>query len=86
MKSQALGKDISEVEVQNISHNGLWLYVYGKEYFLSFKEYPWFKDATIAGIYNVSLVGGYRLEWPSLDIDLELEALEHPEKYPLIYS
>lgn len=86
MKSQALGKNISDVEIQNISHNGIWLYVYDKEYFLPFKEYPWFKNATIADICNVSFINGYRLEWPSLDIDLELEALEHPEKYPLIYS
>jgi len=85
VKSQTLGKNIFEVEVQNISSQGIWLYVQGTEYFLSFKEYPWFKNAKVADIHSVELLGGNHICWPTLDVDIELESLEQPEKYPLVY-
>ena len=25
-----------------------------------------------------------RFEWPNLDVDLELDSLRHPERYPLL--
>lgn len=80
------GKNISEVEIQNISSHGIWLYVQGKEFFLPFGEYPWFKNATIADIHFVELLGPHHLHWPALDVDIELESLEQPEKYPLVYK
>ncbi|MBL7074960.1 DUF2442 domain-containing protein [candidate division KSB1 bacterium] len=86
MKLQKLGKNISDVEIQNISIYGIWLYVNGKEYFLSYKEYPWFKDAKVTEIYNLELLHDVHLYWPDLDVDLELESLENPEKYPLVYE
>ncbi len=86
MKSQKLGKSISEVEVQNISTQGIWLYLKEKEYFLSYKDYPWFKDAKVSEIHNVVLLHDVHLHWPDLDIDLELASIEQPEKYPLIYN
>ncbi|MBU1422042.1 MAG: DUF2442 domain-containing protein [Bacteroidetes bacterium] len=32
---------------------------------------------------NVQLLHGYHLYWPELDIDLEIDNLENPEKYTL---
>lgn len=88
MKSQKLGKSISEseVEVQNISTQGIWLYLKEKEHFLSYKDYPWFKDAKVSEIYNVVLLHDSHLHWPDLDIDLKLASIEQPEKYPLVYK
>ena len=85
MKSAKRGKSISNVEVQNISQFGVWLFVGGKEYFLNYDEYPWFKKANVSAILNVRLVNANHLEWPDLDVELELESLEQPEKYPLKY-
>jgi len=84
MKSSALGKSISPVEVQEISQHGIWIYIKGREYFLPYKDYPWFKEAKVSEVFNVQLLHGMHLHWPVLDVDLELEALQHPEKYPLI--
>jgi hypothetical protein len=28
--------------------------------------------------------GPRAIEWPDLDVDLEIESLRHPERYPLI--
>lgn len=86
MKSQRLGKNILDVEVQNISIHGIWLYVNGKEYFLSYKEYPWFKDAKVSAICSLELLHGNHLYWPDLDVDVEIESLENPEKFPLVYK
>jgi len=86
MKSRALGKNISAAEVTHISINGIWIWVKGKEYFLPFDEYPWFRDAPINKIQNVEFLHGGHLCWRDLDIDLELESLDHPGKYPLVYK
>ena len=82
MKSLKHGKDIS-VSVENITPFGIWLFVKEKEYFLSYKDYPYFKDQTLNSIQNVQLLHGYHLYWPELDVDLEIDNLENPEKYPL---
>lgn len=86
MKSLKVGKNISIVEVESISPHGLWLYASGYEYFLPFKNYPWFKNAKVADIQNVELLQGYHLYWPALDVDLELESLQTPDQYPLTYK
>ena len=86
MKSSLVGNSTSVVEVSGISKHGLWMYVNGEEYFLSFKKFPWFKQANVAAVLNVKLLHGRHLHWPSLDVDLELESLRFPEKYPLTYK
>ncbi len=84
MKLEKRGKSISPVEIHTSSF-GIWLLVNNIEYFLSFKEYPWFQQAKISDIYDVELLHKTHLHWPGLDVDLELQSLDSPEKYPLIY-
>ncbi len=85
MKSARLGKSTSNLEVLGVSKNGVWMFVAGKEYFLPFRDFPWFSDAKISQIYNVRLIHGSHLRWPDLDVDLHLESLEDPSHYPLVY-
>ena len=82
MKSLKRGKNIL-VNVENITSFGIWLLVKDNEYFLSYKDYPYFKDQTLKSIQNVKLIHGYHLYWPDLDIDLEIDNLENQQKYPL---
>jgi len=84
MKSNAAGKNTSQIEILNISKHGIWIWCDHKEYFLSFKHYPWFKKASIAAILNVKLIQSHHLYWPDLDVDLEIDSLDNPDKYPLI--
>lgn len=86
MISKNPGINILEIEVTNIDKHGLWLYIKGKEYFLSYKEYPWFKNAKISEIIDVKLLNEMHIYWPQLDVDLEIDILESPEKYPLKYK
>jgi hypothetical protein len=55
-----------------------------QELFLAFEEFPWFRDATIGQIMNVELPSAHHLYWPDLDVDLAIESIEHPERYPLV--
>lgn len=83
-KSATLGKNISEVEVTNISKHGLWLLINHEEVFVAFKHFPWFKDAPINDLLNVQLNQPDHLYWPTLDIDLSVESIHHPDRFPLI--
>ena len=84
MKSSKRGKSISRPEVTNISEHGFWIFLNGREYFLAFEQFPWFKEATISRLSNVRLYHGTHLYWPDLDVDLSTNIIEHPERYKLI--
>jgi hypothetical protein len=82
MKLLKNGRNIS-VSVENITAFGIWLFVKGKEYFLDYRIYPYFQNQIIDSVRNVRLLHGFHLYWPELDVDLEIDNLENPEKYPL---
>ncbi|HSH19345.1 MAG TPA: DUF2442 domain-containing protein [Draconibacterium sp.] len=84
MKSEIAGKNTLEVEVTNISMHGFWLLLGEKEFFLPFNDFPWFKDARISEISDVTLLNDQHLFWEKLDIDLTLNMIQNPQKYPLI--
>jgi len=72
-----------ETEVTNISSHGLWILSNEKEFFLSYDNFPWFKDKTVNDITKVESFGQGHLYWENLDVDLSLEMIEHPERFPL---
>jgi hypothetical protein len=90
MNSARHGKNTSATdfgamaEVTHVSSQGIWLLVGDREFFLTYARFPWFQEARIREIHQVTLLHGTHLYWPSLDVDLELESLEHPENYPLV--
>ena len=80
------GRSTSSVEILNVSPHGVWLFVRGKEYFLPYAEFPWFKDARLSEIEQVTLIHGHSLRWEELDVDLALDSLGHLDRYPLKYK
>jgi hypothetical protein len=84
MKSEAAGKITLEAEVTQIDKQGIWLLIGERESFLSFEKFPWFRDASVGKIHNVELLNNNHLYWPDLDIDLAVESIEHPERFPLV--
>ena len=84
MKSYADGKSTLQAEVTHIDKQGLWLLIGEKESFLSFENFPWFRSASVSAIQNVEFLNGRYLHWPDLDIDLAVESIEQPERFPLI--
>jgi len=86
MNSSKPGEGTLPVEIGNIDRFGFWLLVGDSEYFLSYEDFPWFREAKVADILNVELVHDTHLYWPVLDVDLCVESLERPERYPLVSS
>lgn len=84
MKSHAGGKSTLAAEVTQIDEQGIWVLIGEKESFLSFENFPWFRNASVSAIHNVELLNPRHLHWPDLDVDLAVESIEHPERFPLI--
>lgn len=83
MSSQALGENTSLTEVTNVSAHGLWLLSGETELFLSYKDFPWFKNAPIGEVLNVEEPTPGHFYWPDIDVDIGLETIENPERFPL---
>ena len=52
-----------------------------------YNRVPWLRDARVSSALNVRMCGQNAIEWPEwpeLDVDLEIESLKHPERYPLV--
>lgn len=80
------GTNTLEYEITNIERFGIWLLADNKEYYIKFEDYPAFKKASIDQILNIQRISPTQFRWPDIDEDIELEALEHPEKYILRYD
>jgi hypothetical protein len=85
-RSEQPGPLTSPVEVTNISAQGFWLYLGGRELFVSFEQFPWFAEAPVSKITQVEWPSPDHLYWPALDIDLSVRSIEHPEEFPLKYA
>ena len=83
MNSEQLGKIASDVEETNISTHGIWLLVDEREFFLFYEDFPWFKEVPIGNILRVEQPTPGHFYWPDLDVDLSIESIEHPERFPL---
>src|SRR5712692_3819782 len=83
MKSARRGSG-TLVEERNVKREGFSLLIRRKKRFVRFDGFPWFRDASIAQITNVTLPSPHHLYWPELDVDLAVESLDHPERFPLV--
>jgi hypothetical protein len=89
MTSSKLGthtKEKNSVSVEDITPYGIWIQVTGKEYFLDYENFPWFQEATVRQIHELTFSDGFHLRWPNLDVDIHLDSLTHLEQYPLIFE
>ncbi len=71
------------VEVTNISQHGIWLLTQGSEFFMSFRDFPWFKAQTVEAILNVEEVSPNHYYWPLIDVDLSKEIIKNSDRFPL---
>ncbi|BBO19698.1 MAG: DUF2442 domain-containing protein [Burkholderiales bacterium] len=84
MSSTTLGGITSAAEVTNISGHGLWVLVDDEELFIPFAEFPWFREAPVGKLLHVERPQPHHLYWPELDIDLHVDSVRHPERFPLM--
>jgi hypothetical protein len=83
MKSETHGTATSEPEVTNISRHGFWILLDDREMFLPFEEFPWFRESSVAAILKVERPQPHHLYWPDLDVDLAVDSIDDPGRYPL---
>ncbi len=85
------GANISQAEaagqsqITSIEIDGFWLLTGEGEYFVSFEDYPEFRDAPVKQIFRFDQAFDH-FHWPDLDIDIELDALKHPDRFPLRFK
>ena len=70
-------------KVTNLSSHGIWVLVDDEELALPYSEFPWFRAATIQKLINVLRPTAEHLYWPDLHVDLSVESIRHPERFPL---
>lgn len=75
MQSIVQSKDITGIEVTNITKHGLWLLTRDHELFISFKEFPQFQDASVSKIMKIEQPNPTVLHWPDLGIELAVESV-----------
>ena len=80
MSSLAHGDSTLVVEITHISSHGVWLLSNDKELFMSYEEFPWFKDIPVKSIINVEEQSPGTFYWQDIKIDLTMESIEHPER------
>lgn len=74
----------NNVEVSLASNKGFWLLLNDKEFFVPYAEFPWFKQATLEQITTVEWPTPNHLYWPLLDVDLAVESIRDPSRFPLV--
>jgi len=72
------------VEVTHISPNGLWLLLEDEELLLTYEQFPWFRQATVAQVSCVERPTEDHLYWPELDVDLSIASIRKPSAFPLV--
>jgi hypothetical protein len=71
-------------EVTNVSKHCLWLLLDDEELAVPFSDFPWFKSATIEQLCNVERPTEDHLYWPAIDVDLSVQSIRQPERFPLL--
>ena len=70
--------------VTHVSRHGFWLLLGEEELMLPFAEFPWFKHATIYQLCEVEWPSPDHRYWPQLDVDLSVDSIRYPERFPLV--
>ena len=73
----------SAAEVTHVSRHGFWLLLGDEELLVRFEDFPWFRDAPIGKVLNVEEPTPNHFYWPELDVDLSVDIIEHPDRFPL---
>lgn len=84
MTSGPHGNATSQVEVCDLGPDGFTLRIGSETIAVPFADFPWFRGASHEDLRAVSRPQPHHLRWNALDVDLTLDSLRHPERYPLI--
>lgn len=86
MSSRKPGTSTSGIEVTDISPSGIWVLARDEKLFLPYEKFPWFERGSVEAILNVEEPTPGHYHWPDLDIDLGIESMRNPERFPLTFA
>lgn len=72
-------------EVTEICSDRIWMLIDDRKFFLPYSEFPSFRDAPVNSITALDRPQPHHLRWPKLDVDLEVESIEDPARFPLVF-
>lgn len=84
MKYSKHGNGILAPKVSALSVTGFVLSVDGTDFAVQYDEFPFFRGAATRDLRRVTRPSEQHLRWAALDVDLELDSLRHPAKYPMV--
>jgi hypothetical protein len=71
------------ISVGAVTDRGFSLVLGSRTLFVSYEQFPWFREFTVRELANVVRPSPEHLRWPEFDIDLDVDSIEHAERYPL---
>lgn len=74
----------TSVKVLTITAKGILLSLPQGDFFLGYNHYPWFENASVKQVFDVKMETPRSIRWDDLDVDLEIESILHPNRYPEI--
>ena len=83
-KSGLPGSSTFRPEVKAITTDGFSLALEGEELFVPFADFPWFKDVPAGKLVHIEVPHPGHLYWPDLDVDLAVDSIRSPDKFPLM--
>ncbi len=83
MSSSAPGNTTSAIEITDTDVLGIRMLRRNEVLFLSYQDFPWFENQPKRKIENVTEVSPEHFYWPEIDVDLCLDSIRHPGKFPL---
>ena len=84
MKSAGPGPGTFPVELGEVSVDSFVVNLGNEVLRVAYADFPWFRGVAIADLKNLERPSPDHLYWPSLDIDLAVESVRHPERFPLV--
>lgn len=84
MTSERSGDAILRVEVCEIRADGFTIRIGDETIAVPFADFPWFEGASVEDLRAVDRPRPHHLRWEALDVDLTIDSLRHPDRYPLI--
>ena len=70
--------------VSLVTGRGFWLLLSDEELYVSYADFPWFKQATVEQVTMVERPSQAHLYWPLIDVDLSVASIRNPAEYPLV--
>ncbi len=82
MRLKPFGEKGKRVKVLGVGANGVTLEIEGKPYKMPYKEFPWLRHLTASELTGFYARHGREIVQYELGIELSLDSIENPEKYP----